>query len=59
MKFTDMLISYIMKGGIVSESRNIDIEMQIPESNITIKVKCEHLTVKVVENNTSQKLQPL
>ena len=47
MKLTDMIVSYILKGGIVSESRNLEVEVDIPESNITVKIKCEHITIKV------------
>ena len=47
MSVMDMLISYLMKGGIVSESRNVDVEMQIPNSNMVVKIKAEHVMVRV------------
>jgi len=47
MKLTDMIVSYILKGGILSESRNLDVEIDIPESSITVKIKCEHMTIKM------------
>ena len=47
MKLTDMLVNYIIKGGLISESRNIDVEMKIPDSNMIIKIKCDHMTIRV------------
>lgn len=47
MQITEMIISAIIKKGIVWESRNFETDVQIPESNITVKIKAEHMTLKV------------
>lgn len=58
MKITDMLISAIIKRGILYEARNCDVEFDIPtthlgineetkENKIKIKFKAEHMTLKI------------
>lgn len=56
MKITDMLISAIIKKGILYEARNVDVEFTIPQQtsgeeetleNIKIQFKAEHMTLKV------------
>jgi hypothetical protein len=59
MKLTDMFISCIVKKGVLHEARNIDTEIEVPvtigdqENTIKIKIKCEHMTLRVEkgENN--------
>jgi hypothetical protein len=54
MKITDLIISAIMKKGVLYEARNCDMEFDIPmsqqsedgetkESTIKIKFKAEHM----------------
>lgn len=54
MKLTDMLISAIVKKGILYEARNADIQVEVPmtgedgkESNVKITFKAEHMTLKI------------
>lgn len=47
MKLTDMIVSAIIKRGIVWEARNFETSIQIPDSKIVVNIKAEHMTVKV------------
>ena len=47
MKITEMIISAIIKKGIVWEARNFETDVQIPDSNIVVKLKAEHMTVRI------------
>jgi len=53
MNLTDMLISGLLKRGILYEARNVDTEVEIPisvgnqEKNIKINIKCEHMTLRI------------
>jgi hypothetical protein len=57
MKLTDMIISAIIKRGIVYEGRNVDVEFDIPrplidpvctkDTKIKIHFKAEHMTLKI------------
>lgn len=47
MKITEMIISAIIKKGIVWEARNFETDVQIPDSNIVVKIKAEHMTVRI------------
>jgi hypothetical protein len=58
MKITDMLISAILKKGILYEARNADMEFEVPimqedaeggktENTIKISFKAEHMTLKI------------
>ena len=52
MKITDMIITAILKKGILYEARNVDTNVEIPmniegrEHKIKVNVKCEHMTLK-------------
>jgi hypothetical protein len=57
-KLTDMIISGIIKRGILYEARNCDIEIDIPmeqgedqidepESKIRVRFKAEHMSLRV------------
>ena len=57
-KITDMLISAILKKGILYEARNCDMDFIIPtleeqangeekETKIIVKFKAEHMTLKI------------
>ena len=46
MKLTDMVISALLKKGVLGEARNV--EMDIPmEGGMVIRVKAEHITLKI------------
>lgn len=55
MKLTDILVSAIIKRGVLFEARNVDTQFDIPVSDeksiglkaITIHVKAEHISIKV------------
>jgi len=47
MKLTDMIISGVIKRGIVFEARNFEGDIQIPDTNVTIRIKAENVTVRV------------
>lgn len=53
MKITDMIISGILKKGILYEARNVDADVEIPmviedqEQKIKINIKCEHMTLQI------------
>lgn len=53
MKITDMVISSILKKGILYEARNVDTDVEIPmvienqERKIKINIKCEHMTLRI------------
>ena len=59
MKLSDMIISAIIKKGILCEARNLDVEFDIPMEQLmqleegavfkktTVHVKVDHVTVKV------------
>lgn len=47
---TNMLISSLIKKGVLYEARNCDMEFEIPtegEKNIKIKFKCEHMKLSI------------
>jgi hypothetical protein len=58
MKLTDMIISSIIKKGILYEARNCDFDFTIPatsvlingdtqENYIMVKVKVEHMSLRI------------
>lgn len=60
MKLTDMLISAIIKKGILYEARNVDMEISVPMSAIStvgettpvineirVYFKAEHMTLRI------------
>jgi hypothetical protein len=54
MKIMDMVISAIIKKGIVWESRNFETDVQIPDSNIVVKIKAEHMTIRVEKDEKTE-----
>ncbi len=50
MKLIDLLISGILKKGILYEARNLDTDIDIPEQNIKVNVKCDHMTLRIEKN---------
>ena len=53
MKITDMILSAILKKGILYEARNVDTDVEVPmvidneEHKIKINIKCEHMTLRI------------
>ncbi len=53
MKITNMIISAILKKGILYEARNVDTNIEIPmvienqERKIKINIKCQHMTLRI------------
>ncbi len=47
MKIMDMIISAILKKGILYEARNVDVEIPVQEHKIKINIKCEHMTLRI------------
>jgi hypothetical protein len=58
MKLTEVMVSMLLKKGIISESKNVDLEIDIPQSmlkvdsldknsKITIRLKAENVTIRV------------
>jgi hypothetical protein len=53
MKIKDMVISAILKKGILYEARNVDTDVEIPmvidnqERKIRLNIKCEHMTLRI------------
>lgn len=52
MKLSDMIISAILKRGIVYEARNTDINLLVPygsgeERFISVGIQAEHMTIRV------------
>jgi hypothetical protein len=54
-KLTDMIISAIIKRGILCEGRNIDTDIDIPgeegKPGINIRITAEHLTLRIENGN--------
>ena len=52
MKITDMVITAILKKGILYEARNVDTDFEIPmniegqDHKIKVNIKCEHMILK-------------
>lgn len=56
MKLTDMLVSAVIKKGILYEARNVDMEFAIPKGEtspeaIKIRLKAEHMSLKVEKDD--------
>jgi len=50
MKIMDMIISAILKKGILYEARNVNVEIPMVIENqeqIKINIKCEHMTLRI------------
>jgi hypothetical protein len=53
LSLSDMIISGLLKRGIMYEARNVVADVDIPNSNVTIIVKAEHVKVTFAENTRS------
>lgn len=51
MKLTDAIISAVLKKGVVYEARNFEADIDIPDSNMKINVKIDHMTIKLEKEN--------
>lgn len=53
MKISDMIISAIIKKGILYEARNVDIDVDVPMANqegtefIRVNFKAEHMNIRI------------
>lgn len=53
MKISDMIISAIIKKGILYEARNVDTDIDIPLANeentewIRVNFKAEHMSIRI------------
>ena len=47
MKIAEMVLHSIIKKGILMEAQNFETSIKIPDSNMTVVIKAEHMTVKV------------
>jgi hypothetical protein len=56
--FTDMVISGLLKKGILYEAKNVDMEIDVPKSKlgvsggdkddkVKIKIKCDNMTLRL------------
>jgi len=53
-KLTDLLISAIIKRGIVWEARNLTADVEIPDSNIVVRVKIENMQARFETKNEEE-----
>ena len=51
-KIINMLISAIVKKGILYEARNVDTDINIPENGIKINIKCDNMTLRIEKEGT-------
>lgn len=53
MKITDMILSAVLKKGIIYEAKNVDTDVEIPiivddqERKVKINIKCESMILKI------------
>lgn len=49
MKLTDLVITALIKKGILYEARNMDVDVDIPfgEDMMKVNIKCDHMSVKI------------
>lgn len=53
MKISDMLITALVKKGVLYEARNVDTDVDIPSTagNIKVHIKCDHMTLKIEKDD--------
>lgn len=53
MDIKGMILSAIIKKGILYEARNCDINVDVPNGNNTIKInfKAEHMSLRIEKSN--------
>ena len=53
MSVADMIISAVLKKGVLYEARNVDTNVEVPmiinnqEYRINVNIKCEHMTLRM------------
>lgn len=52
MKLTDMIISGLLKKGILYEARNFELDTEIPDTKVNVNIKIEHMTIKFEKGDT-------
>lgn len=63
MKFTDMIVSAILKKGILYEARMVDMEIELPieqaddkgetkAKNIKVHFKADHMSIQIDKGET-------
>jgi len=50
VKITDMIISSILKKGVVNEARNVKLELDIPNMEGKLTITIEHMTTRFEKN---------
>ena len=46
MKLTEMIITGLLKKGVIFEGRNVDVETTLPgDEKTTVRIKAEHITI--------------
>lgn len=62
MKIADMVISLLTRKGLICESKNVDMEIEIPQSllkvdnldkdsKVLVRFKAENVTIKVLKED--------
>jgi len=46
LNLSDMIISGLLKKGVMCESRNVEINTEIPESGVKINIKIENVKIR-------------
>ena len=53
MKISDMIVSALLKKGVLYEARNVDTDVEIPivvndqNKQIRVNIKCEHMSIRI------------
>jgi len=50
MKITDMILSALLRKGILWESTNVEMTTEIPDTKIKVSIKIDHMTVTFIED---------
>jgi len=62
MKLTDVLVSAIIKKGVLYEARNVEVDIPVTKMDIpvgVINVKCDHMSLRFerdAESNTDHEI---
>lgn len=54
MKMIEMLLSALLKKGILAEFHNVETDLDIPDSKMTVKVKIDHMTVSFTKKDEEE-----
>ena len=46
MKITEMILSAILKKGLLFESKNVSADIEIPDTKIKVHVEIENMTLR-------------